>query len=65
MVRIPAALKATSERVETPPSTVRREFAEANPDFPSAAFQVKEHAGYLAEVRVCLTTDLHPLECGR
>jgi ribonuclease T2 len=65
MVKIPAELKTTTERVETPPSMVRREFVEANPDFPSAAFQVKEHAGYLAEVRVCLTTDLRPLECGR
>jgi len=65
MVKIPAALKTTTERVETPPSMVRREFAQANPDFPSGAFQVKEHGGYLAEVRVCLTTDLHPLECSR
>ena len=65
MVKIPAALKAATERVETPPSTVRREFVEANPDFPAGAFQVKEHGDYLSEIRVCLTTDLHPLECGR
>ncbi len=63
MVKIPAALKTTTERVETPPSMVRRQFAQANPDFPAAAFQAKEHGEYLAEVRVCLTTDLRPLAC--
>jgi ribonuclease T2 len=65
MVKVPAELKTTTGRVETPPSMVLRQFAQTNPDFPSAAFQVKEHAGYLAEVRVCLTTDLRPLECAR
>jgi ribonuclease T2 len=47
------------------PSEVRRQFAQANADFPSGAFQVKEHGAYLAEVRVCFTTDLRPLACGR
>ncbi len=64
-VNIPAAFQGPVERAETTPAAVRRQFAEANPDFPAEAFAVKDEGRFLAEVRVCLSTDLTPQGCAR
>ena len=65
MVNIPAAFKAPAAREETTPAAVRQQFAETNPDFPADAFALKDEGRFLAEVRVCLTTDLKPRACDR
>ena len=65
MVKIPPAFQPPVSRVETTPRKVRRQFAEANPDFPSDAFAVKDDGRFLDEVRVCLATDLKPRDCDR
>jgi len=65
MVKIPPPFQPPVSRIETTPREVRRQFAEANPGFPSDAFAVKDDGRFLQEVRVCLTTDLKPRPCDR
>jgi len=65
MVKIPPALQPPVSRIETTPREVHRQFAEANSDFPTEAFAVKDDGRFLQEVRVCLTTDLKPRPCDR
>jgi ribonuclease T2 len=63
LVKIPPAFQPPVTRMETTPAAVRRQFADANPDFPGAAFAVKDDGRFLEEVRVCLTADLRPRGC--
>jgi ribonuclease T2 len=63
LVKIPPSFQPPVSRVETTPAAVRRQFADANPDFPADAFAVKDDGRFLQEVRVCLTTDLKPRGC--
>jgi ribonuclease T2 len=65
LVKIPRAFQPPLTRVETTPVAVRRQFADANPEFPVDAFAVKDDGRFLEEVRVCLTTDLKPRGCDR
>jgi len=65
MINIPPAFRAPVSRIETTPREVHRQFVEANPDFPTEAFAVKDDGRFLKEVRVCLTTDLKPRDCDR
>jgi len=63
LVKIPPAFQPPVTRAETTPASVRRQFADANPDFPGDAFAVKDDGRFLEEVRVCLTADLKPRGC--
>jgi len=65
MVKIPPAFQPPVSRIETTPREVHRQFAEANSDFPTEAFAVKDDGRFLQEVRVCLTSDLKPRDCAR
>lgn len=63
LVKIPPAFQPPVARIETTPAAVRRQFADANPDFPGDAFAVKDDSRFLEEVRVCLTIGLRPRAC--
>jgi ribonuclease T2 len=62
-VRIPAQLVAQSEPVVIAPREVLAEFANANPQFPSASFALSCGNNRLTAIEVCLSKDLQPESC--
>ena len=64
-VRIPAPLQAPRADLSMTGSQVMAAFQAANPGLPDHALTVACGRGELSEVRICLTRDLHPRDCGR
>ena len=55
---------AANEEIDTT-DDLRRAFVEANPDLRTDMLGVSCRGNALAEVRICLDTDLRPRPCGR
>ena len=64
-IRIPAALTATSTPPPLTAEGLRQAFVDANPDLRADMLGVTCRGNALAEVRICLDTDLRPRQCGR
>jgi ribonuclease T2 len=45
------------------PSSLRRQFAQANPGWPPSAFSIQDKRGSLVAVRVCLSSSFAPISC--
>jgi ribonuclease T2 len=63
-VERPEVLRRLSEPVELPAEVVEAAFLRANPRLTDAGVRVTCKAGYVHEIRVCLTRDLVPRDCG-
>jgi ribonuclease T2 len=63
-VVIPDVFKNLGKDVELPASVVEDAFIEANPAWQRDQITVTCDRGMIEEVRVCLTKDLEPRECG-
>ena len=63
-VAIPDVFKGLTKDVELPASVVEDAFIEANPKLGRDMVTVTCDRGMIEEVRVCLTKDLQPRECG-
>ena len=63
-VVIPDVFRGLNRDVELPASVVEDAFLEANPGLGRDMLTVTCDGGMIEEVRVCLTTDLEPRECG-
>ena len=64
-VRIPPSLTATAKPPSLTAEDVRSAFVDANPALQSNMLGVSCRGNSLAEVRICLDTDLRPRQCGR
>ncbi len=64
-IRIPPALTATSKPTPMTAEAVRSAFVDANRDLQPDMLGVSCRGNSLAEVRICLDTDLRPRRCGR
>ena len=64
-IRIPAMLTATAKPPPMTADDLRLAFVEANPDLRADMLGVSCRGNALAEVRICLDTDLRPRQCGR
>lgn len=60
----PPVLRALDEDVRLPAQVVERAFLDANPDLSADGVTVTCRDGRIREVRICLTRDLVPRECG-
>ena len=65
VVRIPSLLEAPRADLSLTSAQVVVAFHSANPALPGNAVQVSCSRGELSEVRVCLTRNLQPRDCGR
>ncbi len=65
VVKIPQLLEAPRADLSLSGNQVMTAFHGANPALPGNAVQVSCARGELSEVRVCLTRDLRPRDCGR
>lgn len=63
-VVIPDVFKGLGRDVELPASVVEDAFIEANPKLARDQITVTCDRGMIEEVRVCLTRDLQPRQCG-
>ena len=63
-VVIPDVFRGLNRDVELPASVVEDAFLEANPGLARDMLTVTCDGGMIEEVRVCLTKDLEPRECG-
>lgn len=63
-VTIPPVLQGLSKRVTLPASVVEDAFVEANPQLSRDGITVTCDGGMIEEVRICLTRDLEPRDCG-
>ncbi len=63
-VTIPPVLRGLSKRVKLPASVVQDAFLEANPQLSPDGITVTCDQGMIEEVRICLTRDLTPRDCG-
>lgn len=63
-VTIPPVLQGLSKRVALPASVIEDAFLEANPQLSPDGITVTCDAGLINEVRICLTRDLEPRDCG-
>ena len=63
-VVIPEVFKRLNKDVELPASVVEDAFIEANPGLGRDMVTVTCDRGMIEEVRVCLTKDLEPRDCG-
>lgn len=63
-VTIPPVLAALRRDVTLPAAVVEEAFLEANPQLSLAMLTVTCEDGRIDEVRICLTRDLEPRECG-
>lgn len=60
----PEVLRRLDRTVRLPASVVEEAFLEVNPDLSPEMLTVTCRAGHVQEVRICLTRDLEPRECG-
>lgn len=63
-VTIPPVLRGLPKRVTLPASVVEDAFVEANPHLSRDGITVTCDGGMIEEVRICLTRDLEPRDCG-
>ena len=64
-IQIPPMLTAIAKPPPMTADDLRRAFVEANPDLRADMLGVSCRGNALAEVRICLDTDLRPRPCGR
>lgn len=60
----PQTFRRLSRDTRLPPGLVEAAFIEENPEIPADGLTVTCKSGMLQEVRICLTRDLAPRECG-
>ncbi len=63
-VRVPDVFSGLAKDVELPVSVVEEAFIEANPGMIANGITVTCDEERISEVRICLTKDLQPRECG-
>lgn len=63
-VSIPPVLQGLSKRVTLSASVIEDAFIEANPQLSRDGITVTCDEGMIEEVRICLTRDLEPRDCG-
>lgn len=63
-VTLPPLFARVTRPLEVAPSALHAAFVEANPDWPEGGIVLSCGQGLLREVRMCLTRDLEPRECG-
>ncbi|MDJ0637905.1 MAG: ribonuclease T2 [Paracoccaceae bacterium] len=61
----PAVFRKLDKTVRLPASVIEDAFLEANPQLSADQVTITCKAGYIQEVRVCLTRELEPRDCGR
>jgi ribonuclease T2 len=64
-VRIPQAFHKLEKAVKLPASLIEEAFVAANPGLQPDMLTVTCKAGYIQEVRLCLSKTLTPVTCGR
>jgi ribonuclease T2 len=64
-IRTPRELSPSAKPVALSADALRRAFLDANPQLAQDGLAVICHSGKLAEVRICVDTDLQPRRCGR
>jgi ribonuclease T2 len=60
----PEVLRRLDRTVRLPATVIEAAFLEVNPDLSPDMLTVTCRAGHVQEVRICLTRDLEPRECG-
>jgi len=63
-VTLPPVFTGLARDINLPARVVEDAFIEVNPDFDRNMITVTCDEGRISEVRLCLTTDLHPRACG-
>lgn len=63
-VRIPDLFQGVTRDLKVPARVIEQAFLEANPDLDARGITVTCQAGFVDEVRICLTRDLSPRDCG-
>lgn len=63
-VAIPPVLQGLSKRVTLPASVIEDAFIEVNPQLSRDGITVTCDGGMIEEVRICLTRELEPRDCG-
>lgn len=63
-ITIPPVLRGLSKRVTLPASVIEDAFVDANPQLSRNGVTVTCDGGMIEEVRICLTRDLEPRDCG-
>ena len=61
----PEIFRKLDKAVKLPAAVIEEAFLEANPQLSADQVTITCRQGYIQEVRVCLTRDLEPRECGR
>ncbi|MBF9059695.1 ribonuclease T [Rhodobacterales bacterium HKCCSP123] len=61
----PELLRRLDREVRLPAEVIEEAFLEENPGFADEMMTVTCRAGRVQEVRICLTRDLEPRDCGR
>jgi ribonuclease T2 len=64
-IRTPRELSPSAKPVALGADALRRAFLDANPQLARDGLAVICHSGKLAEVRICVDTELQPRPCGR
>ncbi|WP_420862320.1 ribonuclease T2 family protein [Algirhabdus cladophorae] len=64
-VNRPAVFRKLDRAVELPAKVVEEAFLKANPDWEPDTVTITCKAGRIQEARICLSTDLNPVPCGR
>jgi len=62
-IKVPEKFAAARENSSSPPSEVKREFVQANPNFSAEDMTVSCGNNYLTAVSFCMTKDLKPAAC--
>lgn len=63
-VNRPDVLRRITEQMSLPPNVIEAAFIEANPEMTADGITVTCKSSMIQEVRICLTKDLEPRECG-
>jgi ribonuclease T2 len=63
-IRIPDAYQAPDHYLSVSPAQLKHDFVTANPRLRESGMAVECSNHYLREVRICLTRDLQPRDCG-
>lgn len=64
-VERPAIFRKLDKTVKLPAAVIEEAFLEANPQLSADQVTITCKKGYIQEVRVCLTRNLEPRDCGR
>lgn len=63
-IRIPAPYQAPDRYLTVSPAQLKRDFIAANPRLRESSLAVECSGHYLREMRVCLSRELQPRDCG-